>query len=140
MGEVSDLMLGVWCHIVCDHTYNKYTRRYIHTHDIPVGEKTRIRKQTDFDLYGRSLTMGRLPRLTPELVQQGAAYPQYCVREVDICAALEVIDEIAQTNLAAYEESPHYSMLNKKFFSTAAAEAHWVMLRGLTGRHEIVTT
>ncbi len=91
-------------------------------------------------LYGRSLTMGRLPRLTPELAQQGAAYPQYCVREADICAALEVIDEIAQTNLAAHEESPHYSMLNKKFFSTAAAEAHWVMLRGLTGRHEIVTT
>ena len=95
MGGVTDLMLGVWCHIVCDHTYNKYTRRYIQAHDIPVGEKTRIRKQTDFDLYGRSLTMGRLPRLTPELVQQGAAYPQYCVREVDICAALEVIDEIA---------------------------------------------
>lgn len=140
MGGVTDLMLGVWCHIVCDHTYNKYTRRYIHAHDIPVGEKTRIRKQTDFDLYGRSLTMGRLPRLTSELVQQGAAYPQYCVREADICAALEVIDEIAQTNLAAHEESPHYNMLNKKFFSTAAAEAHWVMLRGLTGRHEIVTT
>ena len=39
MGEVSDLMLGVWCHIVCDHTYNKYTRRYIHAHDIPVGER-----------------------------------------------------------------------------------------------------
>lgn len=133
-GGVSDMMLGVWCHIVCDHIYNTYTRRFIRSYGISVGEKTRIRKQTDFDLYGRSLSMSRLPRLTPELLRQGMAYPQYRIQEEDIRAALEVVDEIAQTNLAAHEDNPHYTMLTTKFFSIAADEAHWVMLRGLTGR------
>ena len=75
--QLREFIVGIWCHLVCDHVYNTHTRAFLRAHHIPTGEDARIRKQADFDVYGRSLDMNRLPEASDELFAVAAAHPQY---------------------------------------------------------------
>ena len=68
-GRVSDVVIGAWCHLVCDHVYNSQTRRYIASIGVVASDETRIRKQHDFDLFGRTLDISMRPEATSDLVR-----------------------------------------------------------------------
>ena len=54
-----EIVLGAWCHLVCDNVYNVHTRAYIKTVHVKPGERTRIGKQRDFAAFGRTLDIER---------------------------------------------------------------------------------
>ncbi len=103
-GTASDLCLGVWAHLVADAVYNQATRDFLEKHSLEINSATRIQKQRDFANFGKTLSIGRHCELTPELIEQGARFPQYTLHEQDIAAAVEVVNSITDNNQLAQEE------------------------------------
>jgi len=128
--QLRELIVGIWCHLVCDHVYNAHTRAFLRAHHIPTGEDARIRKQADFDVYGRSLDMNRLPEASDELFAVAAAHPQYGFTHSDVEQTLQVIQRIAEENRQNSVSSPQYQMLDTEFFSSAYKEAEDILVQG----------
>ena len=118
-GRVSDLVLGAWAHLVADHDYNAHNNAYIAARGIKPGEKTRIRKQGDFDLFGKTLNISRAPQITPEVLRQCAAFTQYKLDEQDMYRTQAAMERIVADNTAHHIDGrPSYSMLNEAFFAS----------------------
>ncbi|MFZ2757085.1 MAG: hypothetical protein WAY93_09480 [Atopobiaceae bacterium] len=116
-GQASDVTLGAWAHLLCDSIYNSAVRDYNDLHGVAPGERTRIRKQADFDRFGRTLPISLEVRPTERLVGECEAFPQYPVLEPDVRAACEVADRIVRDNGAReLEPDPEYSLLTQDFF------------------------
>ena len=131
-GRVSDVVLGAWVHLVADNVYNRHANAFIYGHGIQPGEQTRVRKQGDFALFGRTLDISRVPRPTAEVIVQCAAFPQYTIEEADVRATCAVMDDIVESNSAQHiKDTPDYSMLPADFFASTFEEAHALMRQGL---------
>lgn len=131
-GRVSDLVLGTWCHLVADNAYNHDVNAFIEGMGIRPGETTRIRKQGDFDLFGRTLDLRLECHLDDELVRQAHAFPQYPVLEPDLRASVAAASAIVRDNrLHHVDGTPAYSMLTPELFSNMFEEVQQRMLEGL---------
>ena len=118
-GQVDDLILGTWAHLLADHDYNLQNNRFIDARGIKPGEQTRIRKQGDFDLFGRTLDISLAPNITPEVLVQCAAFSQYELYEEDMVKASEAMRAIVADNAARHVSgTPDYQMLDEQFFSS----------------------
>lgn len=118
----TSLMLGAWAHLETDRIYNSCVIAYNARLGVPPGERTRIRKQGDFDLYGRTLPISREPRVTPALLGECAAFPQYPVAEKDARGAVAVAAGIVRDNEEHHVYgSPAYSLLTAEFFAETGA-------------------
>jgi len=131
-GCASDLVLGAWCHLVCDHVYNAHTRAFIKSIGVSSSDETRIRKQDDFALFGRTLAISMKPELTPGLVRACASFPQYAIDERDTAAAVDVACGVVDENQRGLiSGTPTYSLLTEGFFSQAREDANAICLSGL---------
>ena len=113
-GRVSDVVLGAWAHLV-----------------VKPGTQIRIRKQGDFNTFGRTLDISMVPRVTPELVAQCAAFPQYAVDEPDVRATCEVMEQIVADNAAQHVSDPTYSLLGDEYFAVVPGEVDALVREGL---------
>lgn len=130
--EVSDLTLGAWTHLLCDHYYNLRTTRYIASIGVEAGEQTRIRKQADFDLFGRTLSIERVPAISDDLVRQAAEFPQYRIEKPDVREAIRAAERMVERNRDVHIcEAPSYSLLTGEFFSVTSAEVDEVLYEAL---------
>lgn len=115
--DVSDVTIGAWAHLVCDAGYNGATRAYIASVGVKPGNETRIRKQGDFELFGRTLLLSEEVSLTPELVSECATFPQYPILEEDVERTVEAADAILERSNAGHlAKTPAYSLLTQEFF------------------------
>ena len=131
-GEANDVTLGAWTHLLCDHYYNLRTIEYIDKIGVKPGEQTRIRKQGDFDLFGRTLEISRVPELTSSLIDQCARFPQYPVDEPDVRGAVDVAAQIVERNRLDHVDGiPEYSLLMPEFFADTFAEVDEVLRKAL---------
>ena len=131
-GCASDLVLGAWCHLVCDHVYNAHTRAFIKSIGVSSSDETRIRKQDDFALFGRTLAISMKPELTPGLVRACASFPQYAIDERDTAAAVDVACGVVDENQRGLiSGTPTYSLLTEGLFSQAREDANAICLSGL---------
>lgn len=109
---VTDVVLGAWCHLVCDHVYNAHTRAYLKELGVAPGEQARIKKQSDFALFGRTLNIEMVPSVTNEVIEQCRSFPQYSVAEKDVRSAASVAHSIVEKNKAEHVEgTPTYQLL-----------------------------
>lgn len=116
-GEASDVTLGAWAHLVCDNVYNGAVREWNAAHGVQNGEQTRIRKQGDFEKFGRTLPISLKVEVTPLLLAECEVFPQYPVIEPDVRAAVGVARRIIDENGARQlEVDPEYSLLSQDFF------------------------
>lgn len=112
-----DLVLGAWCHLMCDHTYNQATRVFLNEHHIEHGEKARIGKQTDLDTYGRTLDISHTIVIDDDLRAQVAAYAQYEIDMRDVHECAQVVHDIVVRNRQEHIDGiPQYMMLHQAFF------------------------
>lgn len=131
-GRVSDVTLGAWTHLLADNVYNSHTNRYIERIGVAPGEETRVRKQADFASFGRTLDISLRPEVTQALLAQAAAFPQYQVFEPDVRAAVRAADEVVGENRREHlDGTPHYRMLDARFFSDTFEDAHERMVSNL---------
>lgn len=112
-----DLVLGAWCHLMCDHTYNQATRTFLDAHHIEHGEQARIGKQTDLDTYGRTLDITRTITIDDDLIAQVSRFAQYEIDMRDVCACARVVKDIVARNKREHIDGiPQYMMLHQAFF------------------------
>lgn len=131
--RASDVVLGAWAHLMCDNVYNTATHAWLRQYNVPAGERTRIRKQGDFDKYGRTLPVTLTCEATPALVDQAAAFPQYAVAKTDVERSCGVVEGIVRSNQENHiEGSPDYSLFTEDFFHEVFEHAHECLVLRLT--------
>ncbi len=121
-GRVSDVVLGAWCHLVADHVYNHRFSQLIKRIGVEVSPRTRERKQADFDIFGRTLSISQVPEPTDALVAQAASFPQYPIAEADVRATCDVMAQIVRNNAVHHVSDPVYDLVSEDFFSRVPAE------------------
>lgn len=129
---VTDVVLGAWCHLVCDHVYNAHTRAYLKKVGVAPGEQARIKKQADFALFGTTLNIEMVPNVTETVIEQCRSFPQYAVAPEDVLSAASIASSIVEKNQAEHVSgSPTYQLLSAGFFETARNQANQIMAKGL---------
>ena len=131
-GDFSEVTLGAWCHLLCDHYYNLRTIEYIARIGVEPGTSTRIRKQADFDVFGRTHEISWQCSPYPALIAQCAAFEQYPIEAADVEKTCEAVRQVIAKNSAEHVETPTYDLLSKRFFHDTFCEVQDVLTRGLT--------
>ena len=133
--DVSDVTLGAWTHLVCDHVYNEHTRAFIKKVHVKPGEQARIAKQGDFAAFGHTLAISTHVVADEALIAQCAAFPQYGIPEADVRETVRAACEFVDDNQAHFlPELPELVLLTPEFFSSAFEEAHRICVEGLRSR------
>lgn len=128
----SDLALGVWTHLICDHYYNLRTIEYIARIGVEAGTQTRIRKQADFDVYGRTFGISLVLTASDGLLESCAHFAQYAIAEPDVRAAIAAQQAIVQKNRdERVEGTPVYSLFTPEFFSQTYTEVDALLKEAL---------
>lgn len=127
-----DMVLGAWTHLLADTIWNSRVSDYLDA----LGEKPskgfRIKKQGDFDQFGKSLAIDAFPASTPGLIDTAAQFPQYAIDERSVYFTCAIAHEIVRTNhLAA--PAP-YRLLTKEFFAATFDEVQHAAERLMGGR------
>lgn len=121
MRSLVDFTLGAWAHLVADNLWNTRVNEFLAAHGGKPSEEFRIKKQGDFDLFGKSLPIDAIPRATPRLIATAARFVQYPVEERPVILSVGVAHEIVRTNHGP--ENPAYRMLTADFFEHVFGEA-----------------
>lgn len=133
--KVSDVTLGAWAHLVADHVYNAHTRAYLASIGMEPGERARIGKQGDFALFGRTLDISLVPRVSDALLAQCAEFPPYTILPHDLRGAVTSAERIVEKNRTEHLSGvPDYQLLTAEFFDVAREEAHATIVAGLKSR------
>ena len=119
--SVFDLVLGTWLHLVADNLWNTRVNEFLDAIGGKPSEEFRIKKQDDFDLFGKALPIDSLPRVTPRLVAAAAAFPQYPIEEAEVRSTIGVAHEIVRTNHG--DRHPTYRLLTEEFFAQVFTES-----------------
>lgn len=89
-----DLTLGVWSHLVADTVWNTRVNQYLEAHGGKPCEEFRIKKQGDFDWFGKTLGIVSIPRATDRLYTAAARFGSIpsirsmCSRPSALCTRL----------------------------------------------------
>ena len=113
------LVLGNWAHLVADRFYNGRFRSFWTTLDMPLGDKLRIAKQADFDLFGRGLGISRLVEATPELIEAGRRFVPYSIDPDDLKRTLEVANNITREGGALPPSEDGFQLLSPEWLADA---------------------
>lgn len=117
-----DMLLGTWVHLLADCIWNQRVSDVL----VARGEKPssgfRVKKQADFDLFGKSLSIDLVPRATPQLIAAAAVFPQYPIDERSVYRTEAVAHETVRTNFLRIE--PEYQLLDAEFFDRTFNEVN----------------
>ena len=115
-----DFLLGTWAHLLADNLWNTRVNEFLDAHGGKPSEQFRIKKQGDFDGFGKMLPIASIPLETPSLVQAATAFPQYTIAPGHVHDTIVVAHEIVRTN-GAPDHAP-YQLLTEDFFEITFAE------------------
>lgn len=115
-----DLVLGAWVHLLADTTWNSRVRDVLAARGEQPSRDFRIKKQGDFDLFGKSLAIDMTPLATARLLEVASAFPQYPIDERSALAAVAVAHETVRAN--HLNAAPVYQLLDEGFFSATFDE------------------
>ena len=113
------LLLGVWAHLATDRAYNGRFRDYCASGAIEIGEDLRVRKQADFDLFGRMMPLSMHVQVTPELLEAAYDFPAYRILADDVERAVAVADRIVDGNEPSKAACDHYQQLDAAWLQSA---------------------
>lgn len=116
-----DLTLGVWAHLVADNIWNMRVNEFLDATGEKPSEQFRIKKQGDFDWFGKTLAIDSVPRATERLYQAASAFPQYSIDREYVLKTIGVMHEIVRSN-PGDPHHPPYRLLTDEFFERVFAE------------------
>ena len=93
-----DFELGVWVHLLADCIWNTHVNEFLDREGIAPSEEFRVKKQGDFDAFGKTLSIDLVPRATPRLIATAAAFPQYSIDERAVLMTVGVAHETVRGN------------------------------------------
>lgn len=117
-----DFVLGVWSHLVADNLWNTRVNEFLDARGGKPSEQFRIKKQGDFDAFGKTLRIDWVPRPTPRLLATAARFPQYAIDGQTALLAIGVAHETVRTNHEPLEPY-QYRLLTSEFFDKTFTES-----------------
>lgn len=117
-----DMVLGTWVHLLADCTWNQAVSDLLDVRGEQPGRDFRIKKQGDFELFGKSLELDLMPRLTPQLIEVAAAFPQYEIDAASVSATCAIAHETVRTNHPVIGAT--YRLLDEDFFNRVFTEVN----------------
>lgn len=116
-----DFELGVWVHLLADCIWNTRVNEFLDREGIAPSEEFRVKKQGDFDAFGKTLSIDLVPRATPRLIATAAAFPQYSIDERAVLMTVGVAHETVRGN--TFPSGPvRYRLLTSEFFDSVFEE------------------
>lgn len=106
------MALGAWAHLVADRYYNGSFRGFCQAHDLHADDDLRQRKQADFDLFGRSLTISSHVLITPELIDAAQRFVAYRILPADVERAVRVASRIVENNAIILPRRNFYQVIS----------------------------
>lgn len=131
--SVFDLCLGVWAHLLADKLWNTRVNEYLEAQGGTLCEEFRIKKQGDFDWFGKTLGIVSVPRATERLFAAAEAFPQYRIDRMYVLKTIGVMHEIVRGN-PGDPDHPPYRLLTDEFFSRTSREVRVAAERLLSER------
>lgn len=128
-----DMALGAWAHLVADNIWNTRVHEYLAAHGGKPSESFRIKKQSDFDWFGRTRGLSLIPVASARLVEAAGRFSQYPIERDDVLAAVGVAHETVRVNEGAGDHPP-YQLLSDEFFNVTFAEVGDTLERLYTER------
>lgn len=119
---VRDMVLGAWVHLLADNTWNMRTNEYLDRIGGQPGEEFRIKKQADFDVFGKTLHIEAVPEKTLELLGAARMFPQYPIDEDAVEKTIASVSAIVRANPGEPHHTP-YRLLTDEFFDVVFAES-----------------
>lgn len=110
-----DMVLGTWTYLLADTIWNQRVSDFLDELGQKPSRDFRIKKQGDFDQFGKSLRIDAFPVATPRLLDAAAAFPQYAIDECSVLYTVAIAHEILRTNSLVGE--PEYRLLTSEFFA-----------------------
>lgn len=111
-----DMVLGAWAHLLADNIWNSRVNEYLEAHGGRPSESFRIKKQSDFDWFGRTRPLSLVPVANPRLVEAASRFPQYSLGRDEVIATVGVAHETVRVNEGT-DEHPPYQLLSDEFFA-----------------------
>lgn len=122
------LTLGAWAHLTTDRVYNARFRGFCKTHEVPMGEKLRKCKQSDFDAFGHSLSISSYVQITQELLEAARSFRSYSVQADDVAKAVDVANAIVRDNAGAGAGQGAYKLLSLEWLTGVFDECNaWLV-------------
>ena len=115
-----DLTLGVWSHLVADTVWNTRVNQYLEAHGGKPCEEFRIKKQGDFDWFGKTLGIVSIPRATDRLYTAATRFGQYPIHKEYVLKTIGVMHEIVREN-PGEPDHPPYRLLTEAGFAVRVA-------------------
>lgn len=119
--SVFDMVLGTWAHLVADNLWNTRVNEFLDALGDKPSNEFRIKKQTDFDKFGRTFALSAIPRATERLFQAAERFPQYKIARRYTLESVGVCHEIVRTNQGVADHEP-YRLLTDEFFTSTFNE------------------
>lgn len=110
-----DMVLGTWTHLLADTIWNQRVSDFLDELGQKPSRDFRIKKQGDFDQFGKSLRIDAFPVATPRLLDAAAAFPQHAIDGCSVLYTVAIAHEIVRTNSLVGE--PEYRLLTSEFFA-----------------------
>ena len=130
-----DLTLGVWSHLVADTVWNTRVNQYLEAHGGKPCEEFRIKKQGDFDWFGKTLSIVSIPRATDRLYTAATRFGQYPIHKEYVLKTTGVMHEIVREN-PGEPDHPPYRLLTEEFFDATFTEVVELTEAGFAARVE----
>lgn len=118
--DLFDLVLGTWVHLLADTIWNRRVNDFLDALGEKPSKDFRIKKQGDFDQFGKSLNIDAFPVPTARLVDAAVRFPQYAIDERSVYFTCAIAHEIVRTN--SLSVPPAYRLLTEEFFTGTFAE------------------
>lgn len=116
-----DLALGAWAHLLADNIWNTHSYEVLERMGEKPSDGFRIKKQADFDWFGKTLPISMVPVATDELYAAAAGFGQYAVDRQAVDGAIAVAGQIVRDN-PGVPGHPPYRLLSDAFFEHVFAE------------------
>ena len=129
------LTLGVWAHLCADRVYNERFQSFCKTHDVPQGEELRVRKQADYELFGRSLGTSSRVTVTPALLEAARAFRQYSILPGDVERAIAAADSLLNAT-ADPSRTSDYELLSPEWMTDTFEACHEQLVARLATNDE----
>ena len=118
--SILDMALGAWAHLLADKIWNTRVNAYLTALGGTPSEEFRIKKQGDFDVFGRTLAVDLVPQATQRLLRAAERFPQYEIPQLYALETVGVMHEIVRESSVEHDHPP-YRLLTDEFFAETLA-------------------
>lgn len=118
------LTLGAWAHLAADCIYNMRFKQFCRERGLVADDDLRLRKQGDFDRFGRALRIASVVQVTPELLDAAHGFGAYSILADDVRRSVQVARDIVADASGGAVGQCDYALLDSGWMEDTFSLCH----------------